>query len=416
MTVIDQLEQIRPAWLEKTSHRLARGEGVRERFVDQLIRFFDLLKESIDTGDSTWLDPVIHDWVYSQTGPEEGVSTVDLLPILTQILLQTQEICAELLPADQANLVMGSVLPHFTYAYERIAELEMGIMASKMRNELESTQVKLERLDKTKSNFISVAAHELKTPLTLLEGYTMMLREMYPAEDQDSQAIILLKGMDNGTRRLKEIVDDMIDVSLIDSKLMSLNFQPVWMNRLIAILVEDLMPATNERDQKLEVIHFPGIEEVNFGDPERLYQAFRNLLTNAIKFTPDGGQITISGRMLPGFIEVTIQDTGIGIDTDDQSVIFEKFGRLGDVQQHSSGKTKFKGGGPGLGLPIARGIIEVHGGTIWVESDGYDEETHPGSTFHVLLPLRNSPPDHGDAMVFAGLRAQHNLVSNNPSA
>ena len=101
-----------------------------------------------------------------------------------------------------------------------------------------------------------------------------------------------------------------------------------------------------------------------FSDPERLYQAFRNILVNAIKYTPDDGAITMDGRILPGFIEVTVADTGIGISHEDQPVIFEKFEQGGDASLHSSGKIKFKGGGPGLGLPITRGILEVHGGTI----------------------------------------------------
>ena len=104
-------------------------------------------------------------------------------------------------------------------------------------------------------------------------------------------------------------------------------------------------------------------------------------------------KITIDGRTLPGFIEVIVADTGIGISAENQSLIFEKFGQLGRVELHSSGKTKFKGGGPGLGLPIARGILEAHGGSIWVESDGYDEIKCPGSTFHILVPARTDTPD-----------------------
>ena len=123
-----------------------------------------------------------------------------------------------------------------------------------------------------------------------------------------------------------------------------------------------------------------------FADPERLYQAFRNMLINAVKYTP-------STTILPGFIEVTISDNGIGISPQDQELIFEKFGQLGNASLHSSGKTKFKGGGPGLGLPIARGIVEAHGGAIWVESPGHDEVNCPGSIFHVLLPIRAEPPD-----------------------
>jgi signal transduction histidine kinase len=140
-----------------------------------------------------------------------------------------------------------------------------------------------------------------------------------------------------------------------------------------------------------------------FADGERLFQALRNVIMNGVKYTPDGGQVTIDGRLLPGFIEMTIADTGIGIDPEDHGRIFEKFGRLGNTSLHSSGKTKFKGGGPGLGLPITKGIIDAHGGTIWVESQGYDEHKLPGSTFHIMLPLRKTPPDEKTSKLFKSL-------------
>ncbi|MFO3797440.1 MAG: sensor histidine kinase, partial [Anaerolineales bacterium] len=208
------------------------------------------------------------------------------------------------------------------------------------------------------------------------------------------------EGIYSGIRRLRQIVDDMIDVSLIDNNMLKLNLQPVQLKTLFALLKAELNTIFQERKQTFEIRPFNGLNEWLMGDPERLYQAFRNVLQNAIKYTPDGGKITIDGRMLPGFVEVTISDTGIGIAPEDQAIIFEKFTALGSAQLHSSGKTKFKGGGPGLGLPIARGIIEAHGGTIWVVSDGYDEEKCPGSTFHILLPLQAEAADEKIAKLF----------------
>jgi len=143
----------------------------------------------------------------------------------------------------------------------------------------------------------------------------------------------------------------------------------------------------------MTVKEFEGSREWIYIDAGRVMQAVRNIINNAIKYTPDGGTITVDGRMLSGFIEVTIADTGIGISAEDQPAIFEKFDQLGRVDLHSSGKTKFKGGGPGLGLPIARGILEAHGGSIWVESEGHDEIRNPGSTFHILIPARTESPD-----------------------
>ena len=235
-----------------------------------------------------------------------------------------------------------------------------------------------------------------------------MLREALEARSISSPEGALITGIHNGTRRLRTIINDMIDVSLIDNNMLSLNYQPVWLNRLLAVLVGEVQATIKERRLDLNVANFEGSGELLYGDPERLLQLFRNVLTNAIKFTPDGGKIQINGRKLPGFIEVIFHDSGIGIDQEDQATIFDKFSRLGDSALHSSGNTKFKGGGPGLGLHIAKGIVEAHNGAIWVESPGYDETVLPGSIFHILLPVYQEPPDQKMARLFAPLHTSSN--------
>jgi signal transduction histidine kinase len=210
----------------------------------------------------------------------------------------------------------------------------------------------------------------------------------------------LVAGIGTGIDRLRAIVDDMIDVSMIDNNLLQLNYQPMQVGQLIEALSLEFSNILRKRNLTLDVKDQEGIRQWIYVDGSRMMQALRNVLNNAIKYTPDGGRITISGRKLSGFIEVIIADTGIGISREDQNVIFEKFGQLGRVELHSSGKTKFKGGGPGLGLPITRGILEAHGGSIWVESGGYDEIHCPGSTFHILIPTRTESPDPKMAKLF----------------
>jgi signal transduction histidine kinase len=402
MGIIDSLKQIRSTWLTKISHHMARGEGVRAGFLEELNQFYDLLLQAIESGDPTWMDSLLDGWVEARTQTDLQNRDTSLAPILESIWLETFNIARENLDKQEALELISSLMPLYTHSLEYSISTETRHYIEYVSAELEKAKNKLEKLDKSKSDFISIAAHELKTPLTLIEGYAAMLKEQIGVQ-RATQADIYLKGLDNGTRRLREIIDDMIDVSMIDNSLLSLNFQPLWLNRLFKVLSNEFQQSMSERNLMFTINPFPGSDEMTFGDSERLYQAFRNLIANAIKFTPDGGKIVIDGRKLPGFVEVTFQDTGIGIDPQDNDRIFEKFGRTGSVSLHSSGKTKFKGGGPGLGLPITKGIIEAHGGAIWVESPGYDEEKCPGAIFHVLLPIQKEPPDPHAAKLYKPL-------------
>jgi signal transduction histidine kinase len=310
------------------------------------------------------------------------------------------EVASENLDNLQALQLLGSVLPVYTYALGYASQAEIRHQVSKLLQKQEETRISLERLDKSKSNFIAIAAHELKTPLTLIDGYSSMLRDRTASDNGSSQSLILVKGIENGMRRLRQIVDDMIDVSVIDNQLLNLRYQPVWISQLMEMVQREFKETIAERHLAFEVHPFSGAMEMTFGDEERLYQALSNVISNAIKYTPDGGSITVGGRTLPGFVEIIVEDTGIGIDPEDHARIFEKFGSLGESSRHSSGKTKFRGGGPGLGLPITKGVLEAHGGAIWVESEGYDELKCPGSKFHILLPLRTQPPDGKMARLF----------------
>lgn len=402
MQVVEILERIRPGWLSKVSGRVVNGEGVRQRILEELGRFYDALICTLESGELSRLNPVLDGWVQSQAQSELEQKQVGFSPLLNNIFQCSFEVLqASLSPLD-CLAAWNALLPLYTYALDYTVQAETHLLVETISTELQKTGAELERLNKTKSDFISVAAHELKTPLTLIEGYTSMLRESLH-ENPQLPYEPYLKGIDSGYRRLQEIIDDMIDVSMIDNDLLAISFQPIWLNRLLAILENDLSDLLGERHQTLTIYPFVGSDEMTYGDGERLLQAFRNLFTNAIKYTPDGGKITVDGRPLPGFVEITITDTGIGIDPQDHNRIFEKFGRLGNVALHSSSKTRFKGGGPGLGLPITKGIIEAHGGAIWVESKRFDEVSCPGSTFHVVLPVLKSPPDDKTARFYRSL-------------
>ena len=397
---MEALQKIKSAWITRISNHLVKGEGIRQTFQVQLDEFYDLLVQAVETGNPEWLNSILDQWARSTTLTDPDNQEITVEPILEQMVLLMYEVASENLDNLEALQLLGSVLPVFTYALGYSSQVEIHLQVSQLLDKQEKNRVSLERLDKSKSDFIAIAAHELKTPLTLIEGYSAMLRDQKKDNNGSRQNLILIKGIENGTRRLRQIVDDMIDVSMIDNQLLDLNYQPIWLNRLLEMIQHEFREIIAERHLGFVLRPFPGIQEMTFGDEERLYQAMRNVISNAIKYTPDGGTISVDGRTLPGFVEIIVADTGIGIDPDDHARIFEKFGGLGESSRHSSGKTKFRGGGPGLGLPITKGILEAHGGAIWVESEGYDEVKCPGSKFHILLPIQKQPPDEKMAKLF----------------
>jgi signal transduction histidine kinase/HAMP domain-containing protein len=252
---------------------------------------------------------------------------------------------------------------------------------------------RLERLDRTKSDFISIAAHELRTPLTVLRGYSKMLLTDASIKE-NPQRLELVNGINTGAIRLQEIVTSMLDIAKIDSRMLELYPEPLSIPSVIGLIAQSFGESLAERKQILTVADMSDLPSI-MADPDALQKVFYHLIVNAIKYTPDGGKITITGRCLNGSpddpfpgIEIVVSDTGIGIDPEAHELIFTKFYQTGELALHSTGKTIFKGAGPGLGLTIARGIVEAHHGKIWVESSGYDEKALAGSHFHVLLPLR----------------------------
>jgi len=262
----------------------------------------------------------------------------------------------------------------------------------RLNKELSETNQQLKRLDQVKAEFVTIASHELRTPLSQIFGYSDVLSSMKMDEPGNSQMLTeFLAGISRGARRLKRVVDAMVDVSLLETGTLRMHPEPVALGVVVSNALSIVKPAADQRKLVLEVEDLSALPTIE-ADGDRLEQAFVSLLSNAIKFSPDGKRIVVSAYCefsIPAkaFVELAICDEGIGIDPEQQRLIFEKFYRPENPMLHSSDDVRFKGAGPGLGLSIAKGIVEAHGGRIWVESPGRDEARCPGSTFRVRLPL-----------------------------
>jgi len=368
---------------------------------DDLIQFLSVLLNSVGTLREVQL-AAVQSWALMAIG-HDAPAAYDWMVLLRVLKEEIGRSLEKQFPPAEALTAWRQIDDVLTYAIIEATQLASDMQRSELLNHMEQLRTQQEKFKESKTKFIAVAAHELKTPLTILEGYTNILR----AETQnDPQLHIYLEGLGNGFRRMHEIIGDMLDVSLLDLRTVELKYQELNLEKTVLLVADSVDRYYATRRVDLKIIPFE-FDNNSFGDPEKLKKALSKILMNALKYTPDNGQVVVSGSLvrqdevtdeLAGFVDIQVTDTGIGIDPENLETIFEKFGSIGDASLHSSSKTKFKGGGPGLGLPIARGIVEAHGGRVWAESAGFDEEKCPGSTFHVELPIWLKAPDHSSEL------------------
>lgn len=270
------------------------------------------------------------------------------------------------------------------YNQEIVSRLEAKI------RELETNNAELRRLDKIKEDFIQLTAHELRTPLTLVYGYSRLLQDspiVRQLRESSPEIQAFVQGLVESIERMSNVINEILTVSRIATGRIELAIGPTDLSSLAQDIVQGFAEVAQQRNLLISfnVSQWPSHIQ---GDSDLVKLALYNVIGNAIKYTPDGGVINLICKIGVTNVLITVQDTGIGINKDDQSRIFDRFYTAGDTALHSTSKTAFRGGGLGLGLAICRGIIEAHGGRIWVESEGRDEEHLPGSTFYIDLPIQ----------------------------
>jgi PAS domain S-box-containing protein len=279
-------------------------------------------------------------------------------------------------------------------------------------DQLEKNHRALQSLNQMKSAFLSLASHELRTPLTTILSGSEFLQEQTEGAlgENESRALDVIK---RGSQRLNDIVNDLLEAARLEAKVLYMAREAFDPGLMIKQLYKEALPQCQERNLDLELAICPEKTVVR-GDVLYLERAYSRLLENAIKFTPEHGKIGITAKIVEQqkvlalqqtlsqftesffeaplaerYLEIAISDSGIGIDEDDQLLIFDKFHEVGDISRHSTSRANFGGKGVGLGLTLVKGIIETHNGLVWVESAGLNK----GSRFATLLPL--SHPDEG---------------------
>jgi signal transduction histidine kinase len=277
-----------------------------------------------------------------------------------------------------------------TDAYRQIEELNVGLEAKVRARtaDLESANRRLQELDRLKSVFVSIVSHELRTPMTSIKGYVDNLLDGLAGPLAEKQAACLERVAHN-VGRLTRLINDLLDLSRIEAGQVELRPAPLSLADLVHEVVEGLLPLARDKGLAIEARSSPGLPLLQ-GDRDKLHQVLTNLLQNAVKFTPPGGMIAVDARLDSGALLTSVTDTGCGIAPEEAERIFEKFYRGSGAPAEARGA--------GLGLAIARSLVELHGGRIWAEP-----LPAGGSRFTFALPLAGGPggPTDGRLSGFA---------------
>jgi signal transduction histidine kinase len=250
------------------------------------------------------------------------------------------------------------------------AQAAVAIESAQLVAALQKANEELSQIDKLKSDFIAIASHELRTPLGVILGYTSFLQETNDEEVRDLASKVVASAL-----QLRRIIEDLTNLRYMEQNESTLNREITSLGSFLTEVIHDMLSLVEAKRHHLQYAALTPDVNVTI-DRIRMGMAITNVLNNALRFTPENGRISVEVEQRAGEVWVRVSDTGIGLTRDQTDRIFERFYQ---VEDHMTRKV----GGLGIGLSIARAMIEAHGGRVWAESHGLNQ----GSTFTITIPL-----------------------------
>lgn len=324
----------------------------------------------------------------------EEVRSILYPNVLGEILYKVEELnemkSTIICPLKTRNELLGVLIVNIGETKDSISQFQkdlierlgdiIGIAVDNalLYKELKEANERLKQLDRLKDDFVSVASHELRTPMTAIKSYLWMTLAGQGGALNEKQTKYVQRAY-NSADRLIKLVNDMLNISRIDSGRLSVHIQSIKIQDLTREIIDEISPRAVELGINLEIDINSQIPDV-MADPDKIKEVLYNLIGNSLKFTENGGKITVSFVQKNDIVEISIIDNGAGIDVENLPKMFQKFGIL--PGSYVTNQPTF---GTGLGLYICRSLIELHGGKIWAKSDGKGK----GATFSFTLKVFN---------------------------
>ena len=258
-------------------------------------------------------------------------------------------------------------------------QLALSMDNARLHEALKERTKQIEILDRRKNDIIQIISHEFRTPLNVIQTSSELIASGYISDAKTVTEISAT--LARGVEKLTKLVSQIRNISMLTEEKFSVDLEKVSIPELFATIKNKFVSGAKKRKIEMDFVLPENLQSVR-GNYALIVVAMNNLVSNAIRFTPDGGKVTISAAQAAGFVKLSVKDTGIGVDENQLSVIFEKFYEVSDVLGHSSGDLEFKSAGLGLGLSTVKSILNAHGSSIEVSS-----KIGAGSTFSFNLPV-----------------------------
>lgn len=299
-----------------------------------------------------------------------GIRSIVVYPLIVRGLLIGAMVIG--LPDEEQN-----ISEYKKDLLERLVQvIGIALDNASLYNELQNANEKLKALDKLKDEFVSLASHELRTPMTSVKSYLWMTLQGDAGVLNDTQKLYLNRAY-NSVNRLIKLVNDMLNISRIESGRITIELQKVDLYKLTEEVMAEVQPKAAELGVHLAISPPSPLPPV-LADPDKIKEVLINLIGNSLKFTPKDGSITVSFSQKGEMVEAMVSDTGAGISPDNLSKLFQKFTMLPESYANNKSAT-----GTGLGLYISRAIMQLHKGDLWAASDGLTK----GSRFYFSLKV-----------------------------
>lgn len=382
---IRKLEAIYPQWSTESTQRISPLTTLNGNLQDQLNLFYQHLLHESEESLQEPIRKLFANWhTLIQKENAETISQPSLVGVIKEICLATQVSFINGLKEKEANTYFDQVYPLLLSSMEIAHEIEINALDPGTKTAIKPGEDLLAKVNLLQSEFFHLTSETLITPITLIEGYaTMIETQISSLPERNSELEMLSDGLKNGVTRLTNLVDEMSYLALIDQKRLEINKQPISINQFLQKLERDFRGQLSRRHLSL-TFRVNNTDQIIHVDMDKLLYAIKILLHYAISTTPDEGNIEIITDTIQDKLQIQIIDDGLGLTAQQKGELFNKLRKSDPGQQAARKFSNISGNG----MYIAKGILQGHFGSLWVDSPVFDDLDQPGKRFNLLVPIK----------------------------